>query len=66
MMTSYPPDTAAAKFWLGNRRPEEWVERREISGPNGQPLFPPPTIIFDFNGDEATTIDGVAIDQEHP
>ena len=26
----YPPDVAAAKFWLMNRKPEEWREKREV------------------------------------
>lgn len=26
----YPPDTAAAKFWLTNRRPEEWRDKQDI------------------------------------
>ena len=36
----YPPDTAAATFWLRNRQPELWrdVQRGEISGPNGGPI----------------------------
>ena len=25
----YPPDTAAGKFWLTNRRPKEWKEKTE-------------------------------------
>lgn len=32
-----PPDTTAAIFWLKNRRPEEWRDKREHehSGPDG-------------------------------
>jgi hypothetical protein len=32
-----PPDVAAQKLWLTNRRAEQWKERssKEISGPNG-------------------------------
>jgi hypothetical protein len=32
-----PPDTTAAIFWLKNRRPQEWRDRREHehSGPEG-------------------------------
>lgn len=33
-----PPDTTAAIFWLKNRRPAEWRDRQEISGPNGGPI----------------------------
>lgn len=33
----YPPDTAAAIFWLKNRRPEQWREKVELehAGKNG-------------------------------
>lgn len=36
----FPPDTTAAIFWLKNRRPAEWRDKREteLSGPNGGPL----------------------------
>ena len=27
----YPPETAAAKFWLMNRKPKEWKERTEVN-----------------------------------
>jgi hypothetical protein len=30
-----PPDSTAMIFWLKNRKPEEWRDRREISGPDG-------------------------------
>ena len=33
-----PPDTGAGTFWLKNRKPDEWRDRREITGPDGQPL----------------------------
>lgn len=34
------PDVTAQKFWLTNRRPEEWKERssKEISGPGGSAI----------------------------
>ena len=34
------PDTTAAIFWLKNRRPDEWRDKREteISGPDGGPI----------------------------
>lgn len=34
------PDTTAAIFWLKNRRPDEWRDKREheMSGPNGGPI----------------------------
>jgi hypothetical protein len=34
----YPPDTIAAIFWLKNRRPQEWRDRRELTGSDGGPL----------------------------
>jgi hypothetical protein len=36
----YPPDTTAAIFWLKNRRPGEWRDKREneLTGPNGGPV----------------------------
>jgi hypothetical protein len=36
----YPPDTAAAIFWLKNRQPDEWRDKREneVSGAGGGPL----------------------------
>lgn len=33
-----PPDTTAAIFWLKNRRPSDWRDRRELSGPDGGPI----------------------------
>jgi hypothetical protein len=39
----YPPDTAAAVFWLTNRKPKAWKQRNstELTGPDGEPLTPP-------------------------
>ena len=36
----YPPDTTAGIFWLKNRRPDQWRDKREHehSGPDGSPL----------------------------
>lgn len=36
----YPPDTAAAIFWLKNRRSDKWREKVEtaLTGANGEPL----------------------------
>lgn len=28
--TYYPPDTTAQIFWLKNRKPEQWRDKREI------------------------------------
>jgi hypothetical protein len=30
MIKNYPPDTTAAIFWLKNRQPEQWRDKREI------------------------------------
>jgi hypothetical protein len=35
-----PPDPGAAKIWLCNRQPEEWRDRRELTGADGTPLIP--------------------------
>ncbi len=36
----YPPETAAAIFWLKNRQSRQWRDKieTEISGPNGGPI----------------------------
>ncbi len=34
----YPPDTAAAIFWLKNRQRDKWRDRHEITGDDGGPL----------------------------
>jgi hypothetical protein len=34
------PDTAAATFWLKNRKPDEWRDKHEFSGKDGAPLIP--------------------------
>ncbi len=33
-----PPDTGAAKHWLGNRARKDWVEVRQITGEGGGPV----------------------------
>lgn len=33
-----PPDTAACIFWLCNRNNEEWRQRQEVTGADGEPL----------------------------
>jgi hypothetical protein len=35
-----PPDPTAAIFWLKNRRPAEWRDRKELTGENGKDLIP--------------------------
>jgi hypothetical protein len=44
----FPPDTAAAIFWLKNRRKEQWRDKQdhELTGKDGAPLNTGPTIIF--------------------
>lgn len=32
------PDTTAAIFWLKNRRPSDWRDKQEHTGPDGGPL----------------------------
>lgn len=32
------PDPTSIIFWLKNRRPREWRDRKEISGPEGGPI----------------------------
>lgn len=58
----YPPDTAAAQLWLVNRQPELWRNKSssEVTGANGTALFPPPTLVFDFSGQDGPLIDGQA------
>lgn len=36
----YPPDTTAGIFWLKNRRPEQWRDKREheLTGADGGPI----------------------------
>jgi hypothetical protein len=43
----FPPDTAAAIFWLKNRRPDEWRDKtqQELTGKDGAPL-PGPVVNF--------------------
>jgi len=47
----YPPDTTAAIFWLKNRKPAEWRDKRDVQVEGGMTFSikpaPPP-------GDEAT------------
>lgn len=33
-----PPDTTAMIFWLKNRQPEKWRDRRELTGDGGGPV----------------------------
>lgn len=34
----YPPDSTALIFWLKNRKPKDWRDKIEHSGPDGGPL----------------------------
>lgn len=41
----YPPDTTALIFWLKNRQPDRWRERKEITGKDGEALNSPQIIV---------------------
>jgi hypothetical protein len=47
-----PPETSAASFWLKNRKPREWQDRKELSGPNGGPIPIASLTAQDFSDDE--------------
>ncbi len=34
----YPPETTAAIFWLKNRQPSKWRDRKEVTGADGGPI----------------------------
>lgn len=34
----HPPDTTACIFWLKNRKPQDWRDRKEVTGADGGPL----------------------------
>ena len=34
----YPPETTAGIFWLKNRQPDKWRDRREVTGAGGKPI----------------------------
>ncbi len=34
----YPPETTAAIFWLKNRQPGKWRDRKEVTGADGGPI----------------------------
>ncbi len=34
----YPPDTTAGIFWLKNRQPGKWRDRKEVTGADGGPI----------------------------
>lgn len=44
LIKHYPPDTAAAIFWLKNRRPKEWREKQEIDHTTKGEKITPPTV----------------------
>lgn len=44
-----PADTTAQIFWLKNRKPADWKDRREITGADGKPLL---------EGIEVTVVNG--------
>ena len=34
----YPPETTAGIFWLKNRQPDKWRDRKEVTGADGGPI----------------------------
>jgi hypothetical protein len=40
-----PPDPTSIIFWLKNRKPEEWRDRRELTGKDGEALNAAPPVI---------------------
>lgn len=34
----YPPEVVACIFWLKNRKPAEWRDKREVTGADGGPM----------------------------
>ena len=34
----YPPDATSCIFWLKNRKPDDWRDKREVTGSDGGPL----------------------------
>jgi len=57
-----PPDVTAQIFWLKNRRPKDWSDRRvnELSGVDGKDLMPEPiTIEIVDKTDEAEDDKGI-------
>lgn len=41
-----PPDPGAAKIWLCNRQPDEWRDRKELTGKDGAPLVPVLNVMY--------------------
>lgn len=50
----YPPDTAAAIFWLKNRQKGAWRDRTEHTGKDGAPIEHTVTQVWQF-GDKTVT-----------
>lgn len=63
-----PSDVTAQRFWLNNRRPKEYRERHEITGPEGGPIgivFIPEKVtpeewIEDANSDKGNSVEPAA------
>lgn len=49
-----PPDPGAAFNWLKNRKPEEWRDRRELTGADGKDL--PGTTVYVIGKEEAKAV----------
>lgn len=41
----YPPDPMSIIYWLNNRDPENWRNRKEITGAGGKDLVPPTIVV---------------------
>ncbi len=48
------PDTTAMIFWLKNRKPEQWRDRIEHTGKDGDPLPTPAIYIMPPSGNQGT------------
>jgi hypothetical protein len=51
-----PPDVAAAKAWLCSRRRDQWKDRWEITGADGEPLVPIIALLKEINGGTASLV----------
>lgn len=47
----YPPDPTAAIFWLKNRHPDKWRDKKELTGEEGGPLV----VVFKGRDDKDTS-----------
>jgi hypothetical protein len=52
-----PPDPYAAFRWLSCRRMHEWRDRKEVTGPAGEPLMPIIALLSEINGGTASLVE---------